>query len=152
MAYEANKMCTVNNVAKYLLSFQGEDASDAISNMKLQKLLYYAQGFALAILGRPLFSEDFEAWEYGPVVPSVYKQYKKYGFKAIPPVDINIKKAFKDEEVKLLDQVYNVFGQYSAWALSEMSHNTAPWKETANNSIISKEVMKNYFMTQVTDD
>jgi uncharacterized phage-associated protein len=52
--------------------------------MKLQKLLYYAQGFAMVILGKPLFDEDFEAWDYGPVLRAVYDKFKGYGSGALP--------------------------------------------------------------------
>jgi uncharacterized phage-associated protein len=52
-------MCDCFKVAEYFLSMQDGDAGNAISNMKLQKLLYYAQGFAMVILERPLFEDDF---------------------------------------------------------------------------------------------
>jgi uncharacterized phage-associated protein len=69
---EVSPMCDCFKTAEYFLRLQTGDAGDAISNMKLQKLLYYAQGFALAILGNPLFPEDFEKWTFGPVLPVVY--------------------------------------------------------------------------------
>ena len=53
------------------------------------------------------------------------------------------------EEKRLLNDVYTAFGQYSAWALSDMTHETRPWKETKPNGIISKQLMKDYFMTQI---
>lgn len=144
-------MCKSTDVANYFLSLQGSDAGDAISNMKLQKLLYYAQGFALAILGKPLFEEDFEAWMHGPVLRNIYNRYKKYGMSAIPaPARFSFRK-YTQEERDLLDEVYRSFGQYSAWALSEMTHQTPPWKDTERNGIISKESMKAYFSTRVTE-
>ena len=142
-------MCTANKVARYFLRLQTGDAGDAISNMKLQKLLYYAQGFALAILDKPLFVEDFEKWTYGPVLPVIYEKYKKYEDKAIPrPQGINLK-TYKKDEIDLLDEVYFAYGQYSAWALSEMSHLTLPWKNAELGGIITKESMKAFFLTQV---
>ena len=71
-------------VARYFLSLTDEDAGELISNLKLQKLLYYAQGFHLVIYGEPLFPETIEAWAHGPVVTSVYHQYKEYGSEPIP--------------------------------------------------------------------
>lgn len=50
---------------------------EPISNLKLQKLLYYMQGFHLAYFDTPLFDDDIEAWMYGPVVPCVYNHFKK---------------------------------------------------------------------------
>lgn len=145
-------MCTLNDVIDYFLACQGYDAGDAISPMKLQKLLYYAQGFALAILGKELFPEDFEAWTYGPVIPVVYDRFKSYGNGAIPKVDLASFDAYTPEEKKLLNDVYTAFGQYSAWALIDMTHDTRPWKETKQNAIISKQLMKEYFMTQIENE
>ena len=142
-------MCTVEKTADFFLSIPDDDASNAISPMKLQKLLYYAQGFALATLNRPLFNEDFEAWEFGPVIPLIYHKYKKYGNGAIPHVDLPSFDDYTTEEKDLLDNIYDAFGQYSAWALSEMTHATPPWKDTPRNSIISKESMKAFFATQI---
>ncbi|MFK5281891.1 Panacea domain-containing protein, partial [Lacticaseibacillus paracasei] len=68
-------MITAMNAARYFLSKQDQEEPD-ISNLKLLKLLYYAQGTCLALLDRPLFSETIEAWRHGPVVPSVYQAFK----------------------------------------------------------------------------
>lgn len=54
-----------------------QDEDNGLSNMKLNKLLYYAQGYHLRRHSCPLFSEDIQACDYGPVVPVVYKHYKK---------------------------------------------------------------------------
>ena len=64
-------MITARTAALYLLSKQDSEEPD-ISNLKLLKLLYYAQGTFLALYGRPLFNESIEAWLHGPVVPDVY--------------------------------------------------------------------------------
>ena len=142
-------MCDCFKTAEYFLRLQTGDAGDAISNMKLQKLLYYAQGVALAILGEPLFNDDFEKWTYGPVLPAVYNKYNDFGSEAIPrPEGANLHD-YTDDERKLLDEVYYTFGQYSAWALSEMSHATKPWQDAELGKIISKDSMKAYFATQI---
>ena len=142
-------MCDCFKTAEYFLRLQTGDAGDSISNMKLQKLLYYAQGFALAILGKPLFEDDFEKWAYGPVLPVVYNKYKAFDSEAIPRPEGASLQDYTDDERKLLDEVYYTFGQYSAWALSEMSHATAPWRDAELGKIISKDSMKTYFATQV---
>ena len=142
-------MCTVYEVADYFLRIPEDDAGDAISPMKLQKLLYYAQGFSLALLNHPLFEEDFEAWTYGPVIPTVYAKYKQYGNNAIPRPESFDRAVFTDEEIRLLDEVYDAFGQYSAWALSELTHKTPPWRDTPPTGVISKKAMSEYFITQV---
>lgn len=74
-------MHTALEVANWFLNYNDEkmysDGADYISNLKLQKLLYYAQGTFLAITNSPLFGDAIEAWMHGPVVPSVYHAYKK---------------------------------------------------------------------------
>lgn len=142
-------MCKALTVAKFFLSSQTGDASDAISNLKLQKLLYYAQGFYLAIHDKPLFKEDFEAWEHGPVIPAMYRMFSKYGSGAIPKPDDFSFEPYTDEEKQFLQDVYGSFGQYSAWALRDLSHQTTPWKETPRNHIIPQELMKRYFKSQL---
>ena len=68
-------MLNCDDVAKYFLSLSDDSSGDYISNLKLQKLLYYAQGFHLAIFNKPLFNEPIEAWAHGPVVGSSYRKY-----------------------------------------------------------------------------
>ena len=78
-------MIPATEVARYFLSLTDEDAGELISNLKLQKLLYYAQGFHLAIFGGPLFPESIEAWQHGPVVPEVYRYFHGQGSAHIEP-------------------------------------------------------------------
>ncbi len=140
---------TCFDVADYFLAKTEEDAGDTISNLKLQKLVYYAQGFALAILGHALFEEKIEAWQHGPVVPELYQKYKSYGAGGIPmPEHVDYSK-FSKEVQKLLDDVYYVYGQFSAWKLRNMTHEETPWKTTANNATIPLPVMQDYFKTLV---
>jgi uncharacterized phage-associated protein len=144
-------MLTCNDIARYFLAQADvEDAGDLISNLKLQKLLYYAQGFHLALYDKPLFGERIMAWTHGPVVPDVYHAYKEYGPGAIPPpndVDFDI---YDDDTRGLLDEVYNVYGQFSAWKLRNMTHEEPPWKEAAPySSEITLNSMKAYFKTLI---
>lgn len=142
-------MCTCLETANYFLSLQGDDAGDAISNLKLQKLMYYAQGFSLAMRGKPLFREDFEAWEHGPVIPSLYRMFRNYGSGALPkPKNFDVNR-YSEDDRKFLNEIYDTFGQYSAWALRELSHQTAPWRDTPHNTVIPKERMTSYFKTQL---
>jgi uncharacterized phage-associated protein len=143
-------MLSCDDAAKYFLPQASEDAGDLISNLKLQKLLYYAQGFHLALYDEPLFPETIEAWTHGPVVPDLYRHYKKYGAGAIPcPEDIDF--SIYDEETKsLLDEVYSVFGQFAAWKLRNMTQEEYPWKLAAQNSAtITHQSLKEYFKTQL---
>jgi uncharacterized phage-associated protein len=143
-------MIRATDAARYFLSLSDEDAGDTISNLKLQKLLYYAQGFHLALFDAPLFGDRIEAWTHGPVVPSVYHDYKAHGSGAIPiPGDFDPLSV--DEQTReLLDEVNDVYGQYSAWKLRNMTHVESPWCDAyaeGPSTPIEPVAMKAYFQT-----
>ena len=137
-----------NKILHYGASPQNDE--ELISNLKLQKLLYYVQGFHLAVFNEPLFDEEIEAWMYGPVVPTVYEYFQNNGNKGIEPTgEILI---LPDEVEQLFDEVMHVFGQYSAIGLMNLTHNEMPWKNTPEGKghIISKDKMKQYFKTRLS--
>ncbi len=144
---------TASDVADYFLSSVDEESGDNISNLKLQKLVYYAQGLHLAMHdGQPLFDDDIEAWQHGPVVPELYRRYKDHGAGAIPrPAAIDLEK-FSSETCAFLEDVWETFGQYSAMKLRAMTHEEPPWKLTPLNCPISRELMRNYFRTLLVDE
>ncbi len=142
-------MASAHDVARYFLAKQDADAGEVITNMKLQKLLYYAQGFHLAMRDKPLFNERVKAWEHGPVVPQVWHEYKEYEAQPLPEpshdeVDL-------DEQTRaFLDEVYAVYGQFSAWRLRELSHQEPPWIEAFNGSgVIHNDTMRSFFQTRL---
>lgn len=137
------------DVAKYFLSLVDEDSGDSISNLKLQKLLYYAQGYYLALNNAPLFPERIVAWQHGPVVPAVYHSYKQHGNQPIPLERINPKEYPQDIK-DFLNDVYKTIGQFSAWKLRNMTHAEPPWKNAAVGSVISQQSMKRHFVTLVS--
>ena len=141
-------MLSAKKVAEYFLSLSDEDLGDMISNLKLQKLCYYAQGFSLALYNKPLFKEEIVAWNHGPVVQELYKEYKQYGANGIPIPNVDLSKYTKEEK-ELMNEVYTVYGQFSAWKLVNMTHSEAPWSNTAINEVISHENMKTFFNTLV---
>jgi uncharacterized phage-associated protein len=148
---------TSREVADYFLSKAAseEDGADLISNLKLQKLLYYAQGVHMALQDTPLFEEDIQAWQHGPVVPSIYQQYKDYGGNSLsaPALGTIDFTRYTPEEQETLSEVYNVYGQFSAWRLREMTHSEGPWKdyykEGQSAIIIPKMALNDYFKTLV---
>ena len=145
-------MIRIDAVANYILAMSDPDVGDGISNLKLQKLLYYCQGTYLAITDTPLFKNLIEAWEHGPVVPDVYQQYKKYGSENIPiPKEADLSPVASNNEIKkIMDEVYSIYGQFSAWRLRDMTHSEPPWKNTPKNQVISLEELKNYFKTTIS--
>lgn len=128
------------------------DAED-ISPLKLQKLLYYAQGVFMAMTNRKLFDDDIVAWEHGPVVVSVYHDYSQYGRNGIAFTDsMRPKEEYTEEENNILSQVYDYFGQYSAWKLRNMTHEETPWKSTSKNDVIPLDVIMDYFKKNYVED
>ncbi|MDR2499051.1 MAG: DUF4065 domain-containing protein [Tannerellaceae bacterium] len=121
------------------------DAGELISNMKLQKLLYYQQGFHLAYFGKPLFEENIEAWMYGPVVPSIYEKYKTEGSNGLKYEGSVISLTPKEEA--LFNEVMRVYGEFSAIGLMNLTHSENPWKETSIGvgNEISKDKMMCFF-------
>lgn len=144
---------TCFDVANYFLTLANEDVGDSISNLKLQKLVYYAQGFSLALRDKTLFDEAIEAWAHGPAIRELYHKYKDNGANAIEkPKDVDFAK-YDDDVKSLLNQVYEEYGQFSAWKLREMSHEEEPWASgnATTDKIITNKDLKKYFLTQIED-
>jgi len=141
------------DIAKSIILCTDVERGDTISNLKLQKLLYYLQGYWLVIFNKPLFEEDIEAWMYGPVVPSVYEYFKGYGSRAIMPDDVSETEelSFDEDEGDLFVNVLEEYGQFSAVKLMEMTHSELPWKSvaTGKGNVISHDSLVKYFSTQV---
>ncbi|SEQ25544.1 Uncharacterized phage-associated protein [Amphritea atlantica] len=143
-------MANLQDVAQYFLYLDGTNEGDGISNLKLQKLVYYAQGFYSAIFDKPLFNEDISAWTHGPVVPDLYHQYKQCGSNHIPPVNDFDASSLEKDELELIEEVFEVFGQYSAWKLRNMTHEESPWLDhEADAGVIPKKVITEYFKTRI---
>ena len=142
-------MHRAKDVAKWFLAHNREimeaEDSEYISNLKLQKLLYYAQGTFLAVTDHALFADPIVAWKHGPVVESVYHEYSSNGAKGIVFDEGFDPSTFTPEENDLLTQVYDVFGQYSAWKLRDMTHQETPWQTTEPSAVISNDKIRDYF-------
>lgn len=141
----------VEDIANKILSKAAtSDSGELISNMKLQKLLYYMQGFHLAFFGTPLFDEDIEAWMYGPVVPSVYEKYKRWGNVGLNP-DTDVIINLDSDEENLFDEVYKIYSEYSAIGLMHLTHQETPWRTTPTGvgNIIHKNTLRNFFKTRI---
>ena len=142
---------TANNVAKYLIYLASKDfvgdnqEREGITNLKLQKVLYFVQAYYLAKLNRPLFPDNIEAWEYGPVIPSVYRKYKEY--ESNPIISEKDKSSLSTEDKKIIQKIWNTFGGYSASRLVSITHDHTPWKEAnqTQNQIISHKTLKEYY-------
>ena len=146
-------MTNVFDVANYILQISREESEEdeyeLISHMKLQKLVYFCQGFSLALLDKPLFEDPIEAWTHGPVCPKLYHLLKGYGASPvtsiIDPENINL----SEKEKLLVKMVYNYYGQFSASKLRRITHEEGPWKDTPPNSTISRESTAKYFESRI---
>lgn len=134
----------ISQIAEYFLKLANKDLDEGITPLKLQKLLYFAQGHYLALHDEPLFDEEIQAWEHGPVVPSIYHEYKNNGSSYIQYSPSNSQEEVNADTQKYLDEIFQLYGQYSAWKLRNMTHETDPWID-AENGTISQEQMKTYF-------
>ena len=143
-------MAQINDVAECFLYLDDTNEGDGISNLKLQKLAYYAQGFYSAIFGKPLFNNGISAWSHGPVVSDLYHNYKQYGSNRIPvPSNFDVS-SLNNEEFELLEEVFEVFGQYSAWKLRNMTHEESPWlNHEVNAGAIPLTEITEYFKTRL---
>ncbi|RMD63362.1 MAG: DUF4065 domain-containing protein, partial [Planctomycetota bacterium] len=106
-------------VARYLLYLASKSKEpELITNLRLQKLLYYAQGWSLALRGEPLFDETLEAWKHGPVAPSVYHIFKTHGKQSIPQGEARKDSPLLSEEDKaFIKSVWRRYRRYSALEL-----------------------------------
>jgi len=142
---------TAENVARYLTYLASQAVvgdnkeREGITNLKLQKVLYFAQAYYLAKIGKPLFSDTIEAWGYGPVVPDVYHKFKSKG--SNPIICEEDKSTLSDEDKEILKKIWGTFGGYSASRLVDITHAHTPWREASKSAtkVISHKSMKEYY-------
>ena len=146
---DAMKLVPVEDIADYILFSTSLFEDDHISNLKLQKLLYYCQGFHLAAYAAPQCNEDILAWENGPVVESIWRKYREHKKDAINTTYITMPTSLSETQEKLIDSVYSAYGQYSGWKLRNMTHKEPPWVDTPKDGVIAHNKLKSYFRTRL---
>jgi uncharacterized phage-associated protein len=139
---------------KYFIALSKKSPNKDLTNKKLQKLLYYSQAWNMVLRDKPLFKEDFQAWIHGPAIPEVYQTFKNCG-SAVIDIDVNKEdyKALTNDDKKILDEIWRVYGKYDASYLEILSHNEEPWQKARNGcmpydasrAVISKQGMKEYY-------
>ncbi len=147
----ANPKINVLVVARWFID-RAAAADAELSNMKLQKLLYYAQGRYLARTGSPLFGADIEAWNHGPVVARVYGECKASGNGPIR-IDLSTWPAGKVDRVaeQILSAVWVEEGSLAAWKLRQMTHQEPPWKDAYDGTprkVIPVSAIHEHFVAQ----
>ena len=149
-------MADVINVANLFLSLAEDQANndlgDLMTDMKLQKMLYFAQCWHLVRHGRPLFQNKIEAWQHGPVIPDAYAFYRNYGRNQIHSKPVQYE-AFTEEELETILDVFQYYGRYSASWLRELSHKKGtPWDQVYQPNTMHIEILpdslKTYYSKQ----
>lgn len=153
----------VLDVCRHVINYSNKK-DYGISNLKLQKILYFIQAYFLISTPNPCFKERIEAWDFGPVVPEAYREYKQFGSGDIPTVTHvidfdkedswnSIIREYEDdviceEDKRRIDCVIDQFSDYSATDLVSLTHRQSPWIDAYvphMNNEISPDAIKEYF-------
>lgn len=148
---EAAQELNVNifSIAEYMIRFF-ERQESAVTNLKLQKLVYYAQGIALGSYSTKLFGDSIIAWEHGPVVKELYDRYKSGSQPLSSNMNQSIEEVTNNELVqKILDETISIYGVYTPWVLRNKTHNETPWLETQRDEQITDEKLISFFRKQL---
>ncbi len=157
-------------VANWFLD-RARQTETTMTQMKLHKLIYFAHGWALGFTQKPLISEEIEAWDYGPVVPSVYHKFKHHGADPITELAEDVVfpsgrmeigypsvPAEDEQATQLLDLVWDVYGSLTAARLSYLTHlENTPWSLTrrefgnTRGVGIRNEEIKDYFVHRLRE-
>jgi len=122
-----------------------------LSNMQLQKLVYIANGFCLALLNKPLYYEETYAWTYGPLIKPLYSSLMSYGSSQVTsPIPTNIyEDKIDSNEEKIIDYVWSKYGDMTAYKLSDLTHQAGtPWEITWKNNdygVIDNDLIAAYY-------
>ncbi len=140
-------MYSVLLVAQYIIKYCNEK-NYSVSNLKLQKLLYFVQAEFLVSTGVPCFPEEIEAWDFGPVVPEVYHRYKVYGSSSIPYNNTGLQGRISPSDNAMIEDMVDQCAKYTASQLVEMTHNQEPWLRAYapyRSNVITKRSIRDFF-------
>lgn len=165
---------TPSQVANFFLCKEDHD----IDNLKLNKLVFFSLGFSLALFeDKELFSEAVQAWAYGPIIPSLFYEFKHLGRKKIPFFSeftvVKARSFFQvfpiidhDEELdleqkelilRMLEKIWNVYGRKTSLELVDITHKSgSPWTQIYSprrtNIVIPRNTIKDYYNSLISDD
>ena len=155
-------------VANKFLQLAKHDGK-TITPLKMQKLVYFAHGWHLALFGKPLIAEVIQAWQYGPVISSLYQKFKHYGASPIDryarvitqdgPLPARLdREGASESEIEnaraVIKRVWQQYGRFSASQLTTLTHGSdAPWSKVPNKELpetpIPDRMIRAYFEAQV---
>jgi uncharacterized phage-associated protein len=155
----------------HLITYLANKKGDTVSHKKLQKLLYYVDGWHMVYFNFPIIDEDFEAWVHGPVIPSLYQELKEFGFNNIEitngedvseSIESQINSIIEsnkihEDQLELIDTVMLKYGSLSSMELELLSHSEAPWLKARQGigpnqpckNKISKAKMKDFYKAKL---
>lgn len=148
----------LSEISDYFIAFSNT-TGNLITNLKLQKLVYYAQAWHLAVYKAAIFEEDFEAWVHGPVIPELYRTYREFSWHPIEREDLAeeaceaLEKKFPDSVGEIIADVLEEYFGMEAYALEKSTHNELPWIKTRSgladdepcDRIIDKRLMVDFY-------
>lgn len=130
---------TADEVADHLIAL-AHQRGETVNNLKLEKLLYYAQAWHLARYDEPLFEAAFEAWSSGPVIPAIYYRFKEFGISPLSaPTELS---KLEPETAMFLNEIADEYLPFSEWELEWQVHRDAPWRN-ARGSLDAVELCRN---------
>jgi uncharacterized phage-associated protein len=148
-------MVSAQKIADYII-WSSHESGSFISNLKLQKLLYYVQAWHLAVFRRPLFPEKFQAWIHGPAIPELYDRYKSYRWRSI---DEEVERPdLGARTVAFIEEVLEEYGPLDARRLEQLTRREDPWIEARNgvpddepcSALIDENVMEMYYRQRLS--
>ena len=129
-----------------------------LTNMQLQKLVFFAHGAHLAAYNAPLIDDEVRAWDFGPVIPELYERLREYGSGYVDPVLSRYRErefGHAGSEHQAVRSVWQAYREHSAWELSSISHRPgSPWDQIWNSgrrySVIPDELTRDYYRGRIT--
>lgn len=136
------------DIAAYIINYSIKNRN-YVSNLKLQKLLYYVQAYFAIQRNKPCFNEDFEHWRHGPVIPEIYSEYKAYFNEDI--TDYQEHENISSRDKILINKVIESYSDYNAWDMVRKTHKESPWINTDDNDIIEWDEIYDHFIENKKD-
>ena len=131
-------------VAKYIIRTINQTGG-CISNLKLQKMLYFVQAQFLVFKGNCCFSDPITAWDFGPVVVPVYHEYSTFGAGSIPYSYLDAEIWIEPDDAELINSIIQATANMSATYLTQCTLHQTPWKKTPRGMAINPHDIYEFF-------
>ncbi|MGU3399132.1 Panacea domain-containing protein [Brucellaceae bacterium D45D] len=143
-------------IANRLLERASEN-NDTLTPMQLLKLVYIAHGWMLGLYGRPLIQNEVQAWQYGPVIPTLYNSIRQFRSNPVEgPLPVRKNEELDEQETDIVDQVYEIYGHLSGPELSRLTHASGtPWDLTYKpgefGCVISNDIIEDHYQRRAAE-